>query len=109
MSGPYRDIAGPGAVAAVNQALEEYGISGKGMKVEVLSADHLNKPDVGATVARQWFDRDGVDLILDVRITAWRSHWPVAKEKDRSRSTPARHVDLTGPSAPQHVHWGYDT
>ena len=66
MSGPYKDLAGPGAVAALNLALEEYGVSGKGMKVEVLSADHLNKPDVGATVAREWFDRDGVDLIVEV-------------------------------------------
>src|SRR5277367_6223209 len=66
MSGPYKDLAGPNAVAAVHQALEEYGVSGKGMTVEVLSADHLNKPDVGSTVARQWFDRDGVDLIVEV-------------------------------------------
>src|SRR5277367_4727365 len=66
MSGPYKDLAGPNAVAAVHQALDEYGVSGKGFKVEVLSADHLNKPDVGSTVARQWFDRDGVDLIVEV-------------------------------------------
>ena len=46
------DLAGPGAVNAIHQALEEFGASAKGMKVEVLSADHLNKPDVGATIAR---------------------------------------------------------
>ena len=45
MSGPYKDLAGPGAVAAVHQALQDFGVSGKGMKVEVLSADHLNKPE----------------------------------------------------------------
>lgn len=66
MSGPYKDLSGPGSVAAVNQALAEFGVSAKGMKVEVLSADHLNKPDVGSTVVRQWFDRDGVDVIVDV-------------------------------------------
>src|SRR3984957_9428467 len=64
MSGPYKDLAGPGAVAAAHQAVQEFGA--EGFKVEVLVADHLNKPDVGATVARQWFDRDGVDVILEV-------------------------------------------
>src|SRR5450432_2202124 len=64
MSGPYKDLAGPGAIAALNMALDEFGVSGKGMKVEVLVADHLNKPDIGATVARQWFDRDNVDVIV---------------------------------------------
>src|SRR4051795_12014690 len=61
MSGPYKDLVGPGAVAAVNQAIGEFGTAGKGFKVEVLVADHLNKPDVGTTIARQWYDRDGVD------------------------------------------------
>src|SRR5580698_7242870 len=58
LSGPYKDLAGPGAVAALNQALQEFGVSGKDFNVETVSADHLNKPDVGATIARQWFDRD---------------------------------------------------
>src|SRR3954447_26088039 len=66
MSGPYKDLAGPGAVSATHQALAEFGVSGKGFTVEVLVADHLNKPDVGTTIARQWFDRDGVDLIVEV-------------------------------------------
>src|ERR1700729_544751 len=57
MSGPYKDLAGPGAVAATRQAVQEFGANG--FNVEVLFADHLNKPDVGATTARQWFDRDG--------------------------------------------------
>ena len=66
MSGPYKDLAGPVAVQCVTQALEDFGVSGKGMKVEVLTADHQNKPDVGATIARAWADRDGVDLIIEV-------------------------------------------
>src|SRR5208283_2860206 len=66
LSGPYKDIGGPGSVACANQAIEDFGASGKGMKVEVISADHQNKTDVGSAVARQWFDRDGVDVIVDV-------------------------------------------
>src|ERR1700744_3784081 len=65
-SGPYRDDGGPTGVVCTKQALEDFGISGKGWDVEVISADHQNKPDVGVSSARQWFDRDGVDCIVDV-------------------------------------------
>ena len=65
MSGPYRDVSGPTSAACVRQAVEEFGDrSGPGgWRVEVLAADHQNKPDLGASIARQWLDRDGVDLI----------------------------------------------
>ncbi|MBN8908232.1 MAG: ABC transporter substrate-binding protein, partial [Rhodospirillales bacterium] len=65
-SGPYRDDGGPTGVVCAKQALEDFGVSGKGWNVEVLSADHQNKPDIGVSIARQWFDRDGVDAIVDV-------------------------------------------
>ena len=63
-SGVYRDISGPTSTACVRQAVEEFG--SKGFQVEVVSGDHQNKTDVGATIARQWIDRDGVDMIIDV-------------------------------------------
>jgi branched-chain amino acid transport system substrate-binding protein len=112
MSGPYKDLAGPGAIAAINQALEEYGVSGKGMKVEVLSADHLNKPDVGATVARQWFDRDGVDLIVEVANSGVAlAVAGVAKEKNKVYiNSGAATSDLTGSACNANtIHWVYDT
>src|SRR5580693_3714155 len=112
MSGPYKDLAGPNAVAAVRQALEEYGVSGKGMTVEVLAADHLNKPDVGATVARQWFDRDGVDLIVEVANSGVAlAVAGVAKEKNKVYiNTGAATSDLTGSACNANtIHWVYDT
>jgi branched-chain amino acid transport system substrate-binding protein len=112
MSGPYKDLAGPGAVAALNQALDEFGVSGKGMKVEVLTADHLNKPDVGATVARQWFDRDGVDLIVEVANSGVAlAVAGVAKEKNKVYlNTGAATSDLTGSACNTNtIHWVYDT
>ena len=64
MSGPYRDLGGLHDVACVKQAVQEFGP--QGFNVEVIFADHQNKPDVGAGIARQWFDRDGVAVIIDV-------------------------------------------
>src|SRR5262250_2977938 len=66
MSSLYADIGGPGSVAAAKMAVEDFGAGKKGMKVEVVSADHQNKPDVGSNIARQWYDTDGVDVIVDV-------------------------------------------
>src|SRR5690606_31600978 len=66
MSGLYADIGGPGSVLAARMAVEDFGAAAKGLKVEVVSADHQNKPDVGSTVARTWYDVDKVDAIFDV-------------------------------------------
>ncbi len=112
MSGPYKDLAGPGAVAATHQALEEFGVSGKGFKVEVLVADHLNKPDVGTTIARQWFDRDGVDLIVEVANSGVvQAVANVAKEKNKVYlNSGAATSDLTGTACNANtIHWVYDT
>src|SRR3954449_546333 len=112
MSGPYKDLAGPGAINAVHQALEEYGVSGKGMKVEVLSADHLNKPDVGATVVRQWIDRDNVDVIVEVANSGVAlAVAGIAKEKNKVYlNTGAATSDLTGSACNSNtIHWVYDT
>src|SRR5689334_1014502 len=84
MSGTYRDVSGPTSVACVKQAVEDFGASGKGFDVQVLVGDHQNKPDVGATIARQWCDRDGVDMIVDVPTSSVAlAVATVAKEKNK--------------------------
>jgi len=62
----YADLTGQGSVVAARMAIEDFGAAKKGMKVEVLYADHQNKADVGSAVARQWYDVDKVDAIFDV-------------------------------------------
>lgn len=112
MSGPYKDLAGPGAVSAVNQALEEFGVAGKDFNVEVLVADHLNKPDVGTTRAREWFDRDGVDMIVEVANSGVAlAVASVAKEKNKVYlNTGAATSDLSGKACNANtIHWVYDT
>ena len=112
LSGPYKDLAGPGAIAAINQALSEFGVSGKDFDVEVLSADHQNKPDIGASVARQWYDRDGVDVIVEVANSGVAlAVAGVAKEKNKVYlNTGAATSDLTGAQCNANtIHWVYDT
>src|SRR4029450_11741369 len=65
MSSLYTDLAGAGSVAAARLAVEDSGIEKRGYKVEIISADHQNKPDVGSGIARQWYDVDKVDVIVD--------------------------------------------
>src|SRR5437870_1688030 len=65
-SGTYADLSGPGATVAARMAVEDFGAAKKGMKVEIISADHQNKPEVGSSIARQWYDVDHVDVIVDV-------------------------------------------
>jgi len=108
-SGPYRDIGGMLGVAAVKQAVAEFG---GGMQVEVVAADHQNKPDIGVGIARQWFDRDGVDLIVDVPTSSVAlAVNNVAREKNRAYiNTGAATADLTGVQCtPCTIHWSYDT
>jgi branched-chain amino acid transport system substrate-binding protein len=110
MSGPYKDLAGPGAVAGAHQAVQEF--ASKAFNVEVLVADHLNKPDVGATVARQWFDRDGVDVIVEVANSGVAlAVAAVAQEKNKVYlNSGAATSDLSGKSCNANtIHWVYDT
>ncbi len=111
-SGPYRDVSGLNSVACVRQALQDYGAATRGMTVEVLSADHQNKPDVGAGIARQWFDRDGVDMIIDVPTSSvGLAVASVCHEKNRAYiNVGAGTAELTGKQcAPTTIHWAYDT
>ena len=108
-SGPYRDIGGMQSVNAVRQAVAEFG---GGMQIEVLFADHQNKPDVGAGIARQWFDQDGVSIILDVPTSSVAlAVNNVAREKNRILlDCGAATSDLTGSQCtPCTIHWSYDT
>ena len=110
MSGAYQNIAGPGAVAAAQMAVAEFKAAG--FNVEVLSADHQNKPDVGVGVVRQWFDRDGVDVILEVANSAVTlAVQGVAKEKNKVfLASGAASSDVTGTACNANtVHWVYDT
>ncbi|GAA0596479.1 ABC transporter substrate-binding protein [Craurococcus roseus] len=110
MAGAYRDLSGPGSVAAVRQAVQEF--ADQGFRVEVLSADHQNKADIASNITRQWLDRDGVDAVIDVvGSSAALAVAGVAREKNKVflASGPAT-ADLTGPQCtPNTVHWAYDT
>ena len=98
LSGQYRDNSGPTTVLAAKQAVEDFNPSAHGFRGEVIAADHQQKPDVGAGIARQWFDRDGVDMIADVNNTAIAlAVGRVASEKNKALlMTGAASVDLTG-------------
>jgi branched-chain amino acid transport system substrate-binding protein len=111
-SGVYRDLSGPVAIACVRQAVEEMTQHLPGVDIQVLSADHQNKPDVGAAIARGWFDRDGVDMIVDVPNSALGlAIAGVCHEKDKVYiNSAAMSADLTGPQCqPTTVHWTMDT
>ena len=112
MSSLYADIGGPGSVAAARMAVEDFGAAKKGMKVEIVSADHQNKPDVGSNIARQWYDVDGVDAIADVPTSSVAlAVNQVTRDKGKAfLVTGAASSDLTGKAcSPNTVHWLYDT
>lgn len=108
-SGPYRDISGMGSVAAARQAIKDFG--DHGFAVDVIFADHQNKPDVGAAVARQWCDTADVDLLLDLPNSAVAlAVNAIAREKNKVLVTAsAATTDLTGPQcSPNTVQWTFD-
>jgi branched-chain amino acid transport system substrate-binding protein len=112
MSSLYADISGPGAVTAAKMAVEDFNPAAHGMKVEIVSADHQNKPDIGANIARQWFDVDGVDVIVDVPTSSVAlAITDITREKNKVfLVSGAATSDLTGPKcSPNTVHWTYDT
>jgi branched-chain amino acid transport system substrate-binding protein len=111
-SGTYADLAGPGSVVAARMAVEDFGAAKKGLKVEILVADHQNKPEVGSSIARQWFDVDKVDMIADVPTSSVvLAVNQIAREKNKVLivSTGAT-SDLYGKACtPNSIHWTYDT
>lgn len=109
-SGPYRDITGPTSVACTRQAVQDWG--DRGFNIEVTVADHQNKPDLAASIAKKWYDQDGIDVIQDggasscaLVITS------IAREKNKIYlSTSTATSDLTGKACtPNMVHWVTDT
>ncbi len=113
MSGPYADLAGPGSVVAAKMAVEDYiKQTGSKLKVEIVSADHQNKPDVGSSITRKWIDSDGVDMILDVPTSSVAlAVNEVVKDKNKLMiNSTGGTSDLTGKACtPNTVDWTYDT
>jgi branched-chain amino acid transport system substrate-binding protein len=112
MSSLYADDNGAGSVAAVKMAVEDFNPAAHNMKVDIVSADHQNKPDIGSNIARQWFDVDGVDAIVDVPNSGVAlAVSEVAREKNKVLLISGAAIsDLTGPKcSPNTVHWTYDT
>lgn len=111
-SGVYADLSGEGSVIAAQMAVEDFGAADKGMTVEIVSADHQNKPDIASNTARQWIDSDGVDLILDTPTSsAALAVAEIVKEKNKIVMVSGGGTsDLTGAKcSPNTVHWTYDT
>jgi branched-chain amino acid transport system substrate-binding protein len=105
MSSLYADATGKGSLAAVQMAVADYGGKVKGKPVEVLSADHQNKPDVGVSIARNWYDNEKVDAIFDVPTSSVAL--PVSaltREKNKININSGG-----GSCSPNTVHWTYDT
>jgi branched-chain amino acid transport system substrate-binding protein len=111
MSSVYADFQGPGSVLAAQMAVEDFAKTSK-RKIEVLSADHQNKPDVGSAIARRWFDTEGVDMIVDLPNSAVAlAVSDIATEKNKvAIGSGAGTALLTGAKcSPNFVHWTYDT
>ncbi len=112
LSSNYRDDAGHGSIACAGQAISDYRAAGGTLAAELVSGDYQQKPDVGAAIARQWFDRDGIDMITDINNSAVALACDaVAQERDRVQlNTGAASSDLTGRRcSPNLIHWTYDT
>jgi branched-chain amino acid transport system substrate-binding protein len=112
MSSLYTDLAGAGSVAAAKMAIEDSGIEKRGYKVELISADHQNKADVGSNIARQWYDVDKVDAIVDVPNSGVAlAVAQITKDKGKAfLAVGPGSSDLTGKAcSPNTVHWAYDT
>ena len=112
MSSLYADLSGQGSVLAARMAVEDFGAAAKGMKVEIVSADHQNKADVGSSVARQWYDVDKVDVIVDTPNSAVAlAVNQITRDKGKAfLVSGAASADLTGKAcSPNTIHWTYDT
>src|SRR3954466_4399488 len=112
MSGTYADLSGQGSVVAARMAAEDFGAARKGMKVEIIGADHQNKPDVGSNVVRTWLDVDKVDVIVDVPTSSVAlAVSEIVRDKNKVfLNSGAGSSDLTGPACtPNTIHWTYDT
>jgi branched-chain amino acid transport system substrate-binding protein len=111
MSGPYRDLNGPNSISATRLAMQEM-TAARGLNVELVVADHQNRPDVGINISRQWFDRDGVDMVLNLAASSVAlAVSELAREKNKvAIATSTATSDLTGRACNANtIHWVYDT
>lgn len=111
-SGLYADVTGPNSVLAAQMAIEDSGLTAKGWKIDVVVGDHLHKPDVGVNIARQWFDRDKVDVIVDVPTSSvGLAVNNIVREKNGVYlNSGTGSSDLTNSQcSPNTIHWAYDT
>ena len=112
MSSLYADIGGPNSVLAVKMAVEDSGLAAKGWKIDVLSGDHQNKPDIGTNIARQWIDVDKVDAVVDTPTSSVAlAISTLVKEKNAVHiNSGGASADLTGKACtPNTVSVTYDT
>jgi branched-chain amino acid transport system substrate-binding protein len=112
MSGSYRDAGGPGSLACARQAMQDSGLRERGIAVEVVSGDHRNTPDIGASIVRQWLDRGDVDVVLDVPSSAVAlAISGICREKNKVHlNVAAATAELTGRQcSPTTIAWAYDT
>ena len=111
-SGLYADITGSGSVWAARKAVEDFGAKAKGLNVEIVSADHQNKPDIASNIVRQWIDVDKVDAIADMPTSsAALAVNQIIRDKNKVHlNSGAATSDLTNKAcSPNTVHWTYDT
>jgi branched-chain amino acid transport system substrate-binding protein len=112
MSSVYADVTGPGSVTAAKLAVEDFGGAAKRMKIEIISADHQNRPDIGASIANSWFDVEKVDVIVDVPNSGVAlAVSEIARQKNKLflASGPGT-AELTGAKCNANtIHWTYDT
>jgi branched-chain amino acid transport system substrate-binding protein len=111
-SGLYSDLGGVGSTLAAQMAIEDSGLAAKGWKIDLISADHQNKPDIATTIARQWIDVEKVDILMDVLNSGvGLAVNNVVKEKNSIMiNTGAATSDLTNAQcSPNTIHWVYDT
>ncbi|MGM4963272.1 ABC transporter substrate-binding protein [Tardiphaga sp. 1201_B9_N1_1] len=111
-SGLYADITGQGSVLAAQMAVEDSGLVAKGWKIDVLVGDHQNKPDIGVNIVRQWYDRDKLDVVVDVPTSSvGLAVNNVVKEKNGVYlNSGSGTSDLSNAQcSPNTIHWAYDT
>src|SRR3954447_25327928 len=111
-SGLYADLGGPGSTLAAQMAMEDSGLTAKGWKIDIISGDHQNKPDIGTSIARQWFDVDKIDVVVDVPNSgvALAVNNLVKEKNGVYINSGAATSDLTNAQcSPNTVHWTYDT
>jgi branched-chain amino acid transport system substrate-binding protein len=111
MSGPYADLGGAGSVVAAQLAIDDAGGKINGVPVEIVSADHQNKADVGSAIARRWFDQDGVDVIADVPVSSVAlAVQEIGRQAKRITLMQATTSDLSGKAcSPYSTAWQDDT